>query len=442
MTWRCANQHIWEATSETVVGHNKSWCNVCAVKNNSARRSYSLDDCHALAASKEGWCLSTKYENSKAKLIWKCACGHIWSTCYNAVHNGTWCIKCANERKRQANNLGIEKMHELAARENGKCISLQYDNVNSNLDWVCSLDHQFATAACNVIAGGWCPICRKGLSERVCRAIFEHLYKRQFSSCRPDWLLNTTGTPMELDGYCEDLALAFEYQGIQHYKIVHNFKVDDLRLNDIQDRDRRKAKICESRHVTLIQIPYTVSHVNLEEFVRDELLRLDKGLKRWADLPLLDLSQEYIRTDDKLLTINYEGKEKQLECLSKSYVGARTQLSWKCLSCGHEFKLSPKRLPKVVTPCEKCRKAATREKCEKETFKKIKDFLAARGEVLLSLKFVAHDDPLKLLCSRGHYWSTSWASLRHGTTCKVCRSLSKQQELNNIYFFQPELFVI
>jgi len=40
-----------------------------------------------------------------------------------------------------------------------------------------------------------------------------------FPAQRPLWLINARGHQMELDGYCQKLNLAFEYQGEQHFSI-------------------------------------------------------------------------------------------------------------------------------------------------------------------------------------------------------------------------------
>ena len=38
-----------------------------------------------------------------------------------------------------------------------------------------------------------------------------------FPRCRPSFLKSLKNRPMELDGYCPSLQLAFEYRGEQHY---------------------------------------------------------------------------------------------------------------------------------------------------------------------------------------------------------------------------------
>jgi hypothetical protein len=419
--WRCGRHHVWSSTAASVVGA-KSWCRRCVDEASAKRRSNTLEDCQALAASRGGWCLATEYKNSKTKMSWKCSCGNVWQTNYNAVHNGTWCLDCANERKRQENHLGIEKMHELAAKHYGKCLSKSYDNVNSLLEWECSEGHRFSTCASNVIAGYWCHQCGRGLSERLCRAILEHLYLARFPRRRPEWLLSETGYRMELDGYNEGMALAFEYQGIQHYKPVLKFKLDGRRLAEMQERDRLKESSCASRKVTLLQIPYTIAHDDLEEFIREELQKRGKAFARWKRLPRLDLWQLSVRADDRLATVKQEGARKNLECISKSYLGHDTPLQWRCRACCHEFSFRPDRLAKVASPCALCRKAARRHACEQYTLSKIRALLASRGELLVSLRFTGHNDPLEIRCDQGHEWSTSWASLRHGTRCKYCRA--------------------
>ena len=47
------------------------------------------------------------------------------------------------------------------------------------------------------------------------------MFDTSFDKHRPDWLKNTDGYQLELDGYDQDLKIAFEYQGKQHFEISH-----------------------------------------------------------------------------------------------------------------------------------------------------------------------------------------------------------------------------
>ena len=67
------------------------------------------------------------------------------------------------------------------------------------------------------------------------------------------------GWPLELDGYCSELELIFEYQGQQHYD-------PDTYLNTLRpgaceglvERDRLKKSLCEAAGVRLVVVPYVV----------------------------------------------------------------------------------------------------------------------------------------------------------------------------------------
>lgn len=419
--WRCDRGHIWPSTAASVV-RAKSWCKRCADERSATAKKKTLEDCRLLAAVRGGWCLATECKNNKAALKWLCMCGNDWDTSYNAVHNGTWCSDCADDRKRRKNQFSIETIHKLAARHSGKWISNCYDNVNSVLEWECSEGHTFPMRVCNVIAGSWCDKCGYGLSERLCRAVMEHLFAVKFPRCRPEWLRSAAGARMELDGYNQDLALAFEYQGIQHYKAVLKFKSDSRKLAALQDRDQLKANICASRNVTLLQIPYTVAHDGLEDFIRAGFQQYGKAPAPWKQLPHLDLWQLSVRMDDRLVNVKKEGARKNMECLSKSFLGFKTPLQWRCNACGKESPLSPRWMAKTVSPCKHCRKAAFRDAYRQATLDKVRAFLASRGEQLISVRFTGHNDKLNFRCCQGHEWSTSWASLRHGTSCDNCRA--------------------
>ena len=56
---------------------------------------------------------------------------------------------------------------------------------------------------------------------------------------------------MELDGYCPDLQLAFEYQGEQHYVANSYFNRLKGGFEELLQRDRLKVQQCEAEfHVT------------------------------------------------------------------------------------------------------------------------------------------------------------------------------------------------
>ena len=60
---------------------------------------------------------------------------------------------------------------------------------------------------------------KSGVGEEATRKLFELYCGKPFVSVRPDWLKNPqTGRNLELDGYNEELALAFEFDGEHHTK--------------------------------------------------------------------------------------------------------------------------------------------------------------------------------------------------------------------------------
>ena len=55
--------------------------------------------------------------------------------------------------------------------------------------------------------------------EQKCKETLEKIYGKEFLCVRPDFLRNPeTNRKLELDCYNEELKLAVEYNGIQHYK--------------------------------------------------------------------------------------------------------------------------------------------------------------------------------------------------------------------------------
>ncbi len=68
---------------------------------------------------------------------------------------------------------------------------------------------------------------------------------------RPDWLEG-----LELDIFVPSLNLGFEYQGQQHFHPVEIWG-GSKGLEDLQERDAHKAKLCGTYGIDLIAIDYT-----------------------------------------------------------------------------------------------------------------------------------------------------------------------------------------
>ena len=118
---------------------------------------------------------------------------------------------------------------------------------------------------------------KKYFHEERCRAIFERLLNQKrvgerlrFKKIRPSWLMNhETGFCFELDGYCKQLKLAFEYDGIQHHVYPNPFHKSKEEFNRQRKRDEMKDRKCKRHGTTLIRIKYDVR--DLEGYIRKEL---------------------------------------------------------------------------------------------------------------------------------------------------------------------------
>jgi hypothetical protein len=108
--------------------------------------------------------------------------------------------------------------------------------------------------------------------ERICREFFELHYGRPFKRARPDFLKNPlTNRNLELDGYNSEMALAFEYNGVQHYVYPNRFHSNEEEFTQQLRRDNYKREVCNQAGVYLINIPYTVPHAQIPNFIRARL---------------------------------------------------------------------------------------------------------------------------------------------------------------------------
>jgi hypothetical protein len=121
-------------------------------------------------------------------------------------------------------------------------------------------------------------IVKDSKGEIICRNYLEKRFNVLFPKIRPDFLRNpVTGGDynLELDCYNDNLKLAVEYNGIQHYKFSPFFHRNNEAFLNQKYRDEMKRYKCKEANIKLIEVPYTIPHNKIENFLETELKKIN-----------------------------------------------------------------------------------------------------------------------------------------------------------------------
>lgn len=112
--------------------------------------------------------------------------------------------------------------------------------------------------------------------EVECRRVLQNIFGKQFDKARPDFLNNpVTGGSynLELDCYDDELKIAVEYNGRQHYEYVPFFHRTKDQFTMQKYRDDMKRRICKDEGILMIEVPYTTNIKDIESFIITTLRR-------------------------------------------------------------------------------------------------------------------------------------------------------------------------
>ena len=413
LKWECAKGHVFEAAPAHVKGtKNKkgSWCSEC-----SGTKKLTIEDMHTFAAEKGGKCLSTEYINARTKLKWECAKGHV----FESLPKRSWCAECAGTKK-----LTIEDMQKLAAERGGKCLSTKYINSRSKLKWECADGHVWETNQEAIQQGNWCIYCHFFLSEELCRTTFEQLFGSKFKKIRPDWLISPKGHRMELDGYCANLNIAFEYNGEQHYREISFGKGmnAEATLKKQKTHDLLKSKLCKENGVALFVVKHSADLASLPATIKSRAAKLRLDVEAINFDKEIDFNQVYLHKS-KIKELQKIAEERGGKCLSKKYLGNKGRLKWQCAK-GHIWLATASGIKNGGHWCPECLGS------KKGSIKAMDKLAAERGGKCLSREYVNAHTKLKWECSKKHVWFANpnmvkGAKNTKGTWCPECAGRRK-----------------
>ncbi|WP_144532135.1 zinc-ribbon domain-containing protein [Bacillus paranthracis] len=399
-TWKCKEGHVWESTYDSIA--RGTWCRACAgLKRN------TIEDAQHLAAKRNGKCLSTKYKNARDKLKWMCSEGHVFESSYGNVNSGKWCAECAGHKPKT-----IEDARRIAKSREGKCLSDTYINAHEKLKWECSNGHVFEMNYNNVQQGKWCGYCHRKLNEQKCRFIFESFFDKEFPS---RW--DVLGNGYELDGYNEELKLAFEFQGIQHYKKSSFFhrKQGDFEAQIIRDNDKRE--MCKRLGILLLEIPHNfVKDEDKIEYIYQFLI--NNGFKVKDKKTVTSKMDDFYKVNVAYEELVLIAEERNGRLLSKNYNGVSEELMWSCKK-GHRWLARPGNI-KRGRWCPECGRERIGDAKRKYSIEDMKDFAKAKGGECLSSEFKNVIQRLNWKCAEGHTWTTAFNVVNNGAWCPHC----------------------
>ena len=314
--YTCDKGHPNNKRTDTL---SKAWCYECT-KN-------TIDDVQNLA-KRIGWKLLDKvYINCKTKHRWECDKGHVIEMNYNNALRGKGCKKCLMR--------SLEDLQKVAQDKGGQCLSTEYTTVRDKYKFRCGNGHEWETTGAIIMSGSWCAQCNVGISERTCHKITEYLYKVPFSKKRPDWLISDIGGRLELDAYNEDLKLAIEYNGKQHYEHVAYFHSLGGALERRKSLDQLKEKLCQGNGVHLIVVPYTVPYHDLYKYIKERCPNLPEDIPEsidYKDLGLTGVTSEMRDMVQRILDEKYTGGK-----IVGEYLNNYTPIKFICKR-GHELE--------------------------------------------------------------------------------------------------------
>ncbi len=179
LRWECAVGHEWDARPAAI--RKGSWCPYCAHV-----RKLRLGEMQKIAQERGGKCISENYRNCYTNLVWECAVGHRWKATPANVkggsrRKGSWCRKCYVMRAAFHPLGDLEKMRDIARTRGGRCLSSEYVNANTAMEWECDREHRWRAVPRTVSTGSWCPICAR--NRRLTLAEFQVLAHRRGGRC-------------------------------------------------------------------------------------------------------------------------------------------------------------------------------------------------------------------------------------------------------------------
>jgi hypothetical protein len=245
----------------------KTGCKKCAQKRVTESHRLTSAQIKARFAKCGAIALEEPESLEKATLIKIMRCGHEHRRSLLQVENRWKCRICHPIKNPK---LSYEKYLETAKSFRGELIH-RGGTAQSKSTWKCEIGHVFERSLSSILAyKTFCSVCVSGYQEMLAKAIVEKLFSLPFVKIRIPKSKSLSGRTLELDLFNQDLQLAIEVNGMQHYQPVdfegRGMKNAEQRLLIQKENDRRRRKACREKGIALVEVREIGYVTSIEDF--------------------------------------------------------------------------------------------------------------------------------------------------------------------------------
>lgn len=267
------------------------------------------------------------------------------------------------------------------------------------------------------------------------KVMFETHFNKPFVKTRPTWFKNpNTNARLELDGYNDNLKIAFEYQGRQHFSDNTQFAGG---YEEQSKRDILKIDLCNKNGVKLYIINQVKTYAE-DKFINDVMEQLkEQGLELDNNL-VFDFSQinEDISLKNKYTEFKTLVEQNNLTLVSNSLSTMQDTLDFKCEK-DNAFQLTGLKFKEIIKGikgrnylCVECEKLNEQTKAvfrSSISLEDVQNFAKSIGYQLISSKYVGVNEYMDWKCNNGHVFRKNYRSFQRNKTGVHCDECLKEK---------------
>lgn len=434
--WECEFGHRWKTTANII--RRGFWCSHCY-----GNIKGSIEEMKQIGKDRGGKCLSSKYINSRSKLLWQCSLNHRWKATPNKIKKGRWCSKCSASLSERLVNICFNTIfNEPFNKEKPEW--LKYKNIYLELDGYSeklklAFEHngsQHYTRSFNMskekfekrlFYDKWkVKKCKENnIKLIVIPPLFEFLPLEQLKNFI---VFQCTEMNVELPPNIDDIEI--------DYNEAYKHPLNENKLKDIKKFAKSKNGKCLSKFYvncyTKLKFECENGHIFWQK--PNEL-----G-KCWC----YECSTTRKKHIEEILEF---AKKINLILLSKEYKNQNEDLEWKCPICNDSWMRSYKRMQRSYNGnniqcrnknCPNHKNDKEKENIKKqkeEKFKEIKEYAISRGFECLNKEYIDLNNHYIWKCKNikngkvcNHVWEARYISLKN-RGCAKCSGNMKRELL-------------